>query len=183
MKAAIQLFARKGIYNTNSKEIAALAGVSIGSFYSYFSDKKSLLIEVLKQYLEDHNSEIWRPNSDVQFEELSKEVIRYYATNLFRAYDIAPDFHRETHVLRYSDPDVKKLYDEEKAKALEQIKIFHEVFKDKIKVADIEVAAIIIHSAAESIAHTAKFIGAKIDEERLINEFTNMIYRYLATSE
>ena len=113
----------------------------------------------------------------------NKETIRYYVTNLFRAYDIAPDFHRETHVLRYSDPDVKKLYDEEKAKALGQIKAFYEIFKDRIKVDDLEAAAIVIHSAAESIAHTAKFIGAKVDEARLINEFTNMIYRYLATSE
>ncbi len=183
MNAAIQLFAQKGIHDTNSKEIAALAGVSIGSFYSYFSDKKVLLIDVLERYLDNHYSEIWKQDSDVRFEEFSKEIIRYFTTNLFRACGISSDFHRETKALRYSDPEVKKLFDEEKTKALKQINAFLEFFKNKIKVADIEAAAIVIHSAAENLAHTTKFIGIKINEARLINEFTNMIYRYLATSE
>ena len=39
--AAERLFSEKGYYNTNSKEIAKAANVSIGSFYSYFKDKKA----------------------------------------------------------------------------------------------------------------------------------------------
>ncbi|MFD1909576.1 TetR/AcrR family transcriptional regulator [Paenibacillus rhizoplanae] len=36
IRAAMQLFSDKGFYQTNTKEIAAAAGVSTGSFYSYF---------------------------------------------------------------------------------------------------------------------------------------------------
>ncbi len=48
IQAARGLFSRKGFHGTNSKEIASAAGVSIGSFYSYFQDKKALFLEVWK---------------------------------------------------------------------------------------------------------------------------------------
>ena len=60
MKAAFRLFARKGIHGTNSKEIVKHAGVSIGSFYSYFKNKKALLLEMLDDYLDRHYSMIWQ---------------------------------------------------------------------------------------------------------------------------
>ncbi len=72
MKAAFQLFAKKGIHGTNSKEIVEKAGVSIGSFYSYFKDKKTLLLEMLEDYLDRHYTTIWRPMSDFAINELGQ---------------------------------------------------------------------------------------------------------------
>ena len=40
VEAARVLFSRDGFNGTNAKEIAAEAGVSVGSFYAYFKDKK-----------------------------------------------------------------------------------------------------------------------------------------------
>lgn len=177
MEAAINLFAKKGIHKTNSKEIAAEAGVAIGSFYSYFPDKKKLLTEVLEIYLNNHFDRIWHQN--VHWETLSPlQIIRHFMENLLSAYDVAPDFHRETHVLRYSDSEVKSLYDKETEKELRQIAAALALFKDQIQVKDVEAAAVVIHSAAENFAHKIKFMDS-LDEKRLINEVTDMIYRYL----
>lgn len=52
LKAAHTLFIEKGFYNTNTKEIAKLANVSVGNFYNYFQDKKAIYFELLKQYIE-----------------------------------------------------------------------------------------------------------------------------------
>ena len=60
-KAAFQLFSQKGIHGTNSKEIAKKAGVSIGSFYSYFKNKKILLLEILEDHCDQVFSSIWQP--------------------------------------------------------------------------------------------------------------------------
>jgi len=178
MDAAMTLFARKGIHQTNSKEIAAEAGVAIGSFYSYFPDKRKLLTEVLEIYLDNHFDKIWKDN--LTWDTLpTPRIIRHYIDNLLSAYDMAPDFHKETHVLRYSDPDVKALYDKETAKELSQIVAILIQFKDQVAINDMEAAAVVIHSAAENLAHKIKFMET-IDENRLIDEFTDMIFRYLA---
>lgn len=177
MDAAMALFARKGIHQTNSKEIAAEAGVAIGSFYSYFPDKRKLLTEVLEIYLNNHYDKIWKDG--LPWDTIpSTRLIRHYIKNLLSAYDIAPDFHKETHVLRYSDPDVKALYDKETAKELKQISEVLFNFKDQMAITDMDAAAVVLHSAAENLAHKIKFMGS-LDENRLINEFTDMIFRYL----
>ncbi len=45
VKAAKELFAEKGFDNTDTKEISKRAGVSIGTFYAYFEDKKAILLK------------------------------------------------------------------------------------------------------------------------------------------
>ena len=45
--AAMKLMSEKGYYKTSSNEIAKEAGVSIGTFYSYFADKKALYAELV----------------------------------------------------------------------------------------------------------------------------------------
>ncbi|OYT71423.1 MAG: hypothetical protein CFK52_07970 [Chloracidobacterium sp. CP2_5A] len=49
IQAAAQLFEERGFEKTTSNDIAATAGVSIGSFYTYFSDKRQLLLLLLEQ--------------------------------------------------------------------------------------------------------------------------------------
>lgn len=51
IKASYGLFCEKGYYKTNTAEIAKEAGVSTGIVYSYFYDKKDILIEVVKLYI------------------------------------------------------------------------------------------------------------------------------------
>lgn len=46
-KATAELFAERGYTNTNTKEIAARAGVSIGTLYFNFKDKKQILLAML----------------------------------------------------------------------------------------------------------------------------------------
>ena len=48
--AAYSLFVNKGYYNTNTKEIARLAGVSIGNFYNYYQDKGEIYCALLEEY-------------------------------------------------------------------------------------------------------------------------------------
>ncbi|HAW15603.1 MAG TPA: hypothetical protein DCW41_02750 [Clostridiales bacterium] len=45
--AAMKLMSEKGYHQTSSNEIAKEAGVSIGTFYSYFKDKKELYAELV----------------------------------------------------------------------------------------------------------------------------------------
>lgn len=46
MDTALALSLRRRPAGTSSNEIARQAGVSIGTFYSYFEDKRSLFLEI-----------------------------------------------------------------------------------------------------------------------------------------
>lgn len=186
LKAAIKLFAKKGIHGTNTKEIAAKAGVSIGSYYSYFRDKKTLLLDVLDDFLKQIYATIWENEDDNQPpDENSGELegmytaIRVIIMKVMEAYDLSPEFHRQTHALRYSDPDINRLYEEDRKREIQQIQRMLDTIGSQMRIKDPEAASIVIHNAAESVAHTAKFLGSSMNESRLINELTDMIYHYV----
>jgi len=178
MDAAVALFSEKGIHKTTSKDIASRAGVSIGSFYAYFTDKRALLLEALEGYLDNHFDTTWN-SPDLRFDSFTRENIRVVFANLFAAYRIAPGFHRETHVLRYSDPDVMALYDREVERQLGNIKLLFTLFQDSLSIQDRDAAAIVIHSSAENIAHKALLLNCDADEESLLDEFSVMVFNYL----
>src|SRR6266480_4763793 len=53
VQAAIQLFQERGYEKTTSNDIAAEAGVSVGSFYVYFTDKRQLLLTIFDRLADD----------------------------------------------------------------------------------------------------------------------------------
>ncbi|RJP94834.1 MAG: TetR/AcrR family transcriptional regulator [Desulfobacteraceae bacterium] len=179
VKAAFHLYAQKGIHGTNSKEIAEKAGVSIGSFYSYFKNKKTLLLEILEDFLDRTYLSIWKDMGNFTLNELGRDGIRFIINNVFEAYDLAPTFLRQTHALRYSDPDINRVYERERNREVTQIRFLLENNKHRMRALDQEAAALVIHNAVESVAHTAKLIGPKMEEKRLVNELTEMIYSFL----
>lgn len=61
IEAGLQIFGEKGYYNTTTVEIAKLAGVSTGIVYSYFKDKKDILLHALRLYFE----RVFRPMEEL----------------------------------------------------------------------------------------------------------------------
>lgn len=53
LDAAYNLFVQKGYYNTNTKEIASYASISIGNFYNYYQDKGEIYCALLERYTAD----------------------------------------------------------------------------------------------------------------------------------
>lgn len=179
IKAAFHLYAKKGIHGTNSKEIAEKAGVSIGSFYSYFKNKKTLLLEILEEFLDRTYLAIWKDIGTIHLRALGRDDIRFIIHNVFKAYDLAPTFLRQTHALRYSDPDINRVYERERTREVTQIRYLLENNRHRMRPLDQEAAALVIHNAVESVTHTAKLIGPKLEENRLVDELTEMIYLFL----
>ncbi len=54
IQAGFELFCDKGYHNTNTTEIAERAGVSTGTVYSYFKDKKDIYVASFQNFLDSH---------------------------------------------------------------------------------------------------------------------------------
>lgn len=54
IKAGLDLFCEKGFYHTNTVEIAKTAGVSTGTVYSYFKDKKDIYNASFEYFLDSY---------------------------------------------------------------------------------------------------------------------------------
>lgn len=53
LRSGLELFVARGYDRVTAKEIAAHAGVAVGTFYRYFADKKQLLLTLLEDRVED----------------------------------------------------------------------------------------------------------------------------------
>lgn len=72
-EGAKALFAEKGFKDTAVADIAKRAGVSVGTFYLYFTSKDSLFLEIFK----DENEKMLRAVMDsLDFDGDPKEVVR-----------------------------------------------------------------------------------------------------------
>lgn len=180
VKAAYKVFASKGIHGTTAREIAEKAGVSNGSFYSYFNNKKALLLEMLEDYLEVHYRTIWRSLDGFNLSEIDRDTVRSVLDSVFEAYEISPDFHRQTHALRYSDPDIKRIFDREREREIDQI--YYILEKNRHRLTHINnprAAAMVIHNAVENVALTAKIVGSDLSESQLADNLAEMIARFV----
>jgi AcrR family transcriptional regulator len=177
--AGERLFSQKGFHNTTSKEIATEAGVAIGSFYAYFADKKALFIDVLKS----HSQQVLDSISKVRLEDIGNTNPRALLTALIEAiivaHEISPEFHRELAVMVHSDPEVRAVMDRWEEEATARIRNTLALWKDRIRTKDIEAAAVLIYETLEAAVHRIKLYGLDIEERRLVDELSAMLYRYL----
>jgi AcrR family transcriptional regulator len=177
-QAAFKLFSQKGFHDTNTREISEKAGVAIGSFYAYYSNKKQLLLEILDDFLNTAYEDIWKDVGSYDLTHLTLDNIRAIIGNVFKVYETAPRLIIQTYALRYNDPDINRIFERERQKEITQITALIESNRHRIDIIDPLAAAVIIHSTVEHLAYTATFMESEIDESRLINQLARMIDRY-----
>lgn len=180
-KAALKLFSQKGIHGTTANEITRKAGVATGSFYAYFKNKHTLLLEILEDFLNTTYMLIWKDLPAIDAANLTRDNIRSIILQVFKAYDLAPLFMSQAFALRYTDPEVNRVFERERQREISQIMLLIESNKDRLNLNDPYATALILHNAVEHVAHTAKFMGGEIEESRLIDELANLIYSYFST--
>ncbi len=79
IKAAYKVFSDVGYYNTNTADIAKVAGVSTGIVYGYFKDKRDILFYVIKIYIDDIKTPITEYldslTAPIDIDELAKSLV------------------------------------------------------------------------------------------------------------
>ncbi|MEC0091472.1 TetR/AcrR family transcriptional regulator [Paenibacillus macquariensis] len=180
VEAAMKLFSDKGFHRTNTKQIAALAGVSTGSFYSYYIDKRAVFIDVLKIYNNALLERVEASLVEVQLHSHDKQAaITYLIDSLIASHGVYSQFHKELAVMYEADEEIKLLMDEQHDLGRRKTLNYLQMGKEELKVKDLEAASIVVYDAMQSIVDTVVFSTRSVSADRLKTELTRMITGYL----
>lgn len=181
--ASIRLFSENGYYNTSSNQISKTAGVSIGSFYSYFKDKKQLLLEAIRYYDEQikkgMETEHINENTILSNTEKKETIVYRFIYNTIQAHKINPAFHREIAALSILDSDIQRLIHEQEQHEMEHIHGLLCIWASEIRISDLQTASTLLYFTVEKVSHAIVFSDNTVEEENLIKELVDMILRYL----
>jgi TetR/AcrR family transcriptional regulator, biofilm operon repressor len=113
IEAARRLFIKNGYFGTNTAEIAQEAGISTGSVYAYFEDKKDILLAGLhlfgNEITEQICNEINRYSENNDLFSTAKQSIKV----LVKSHEGQSRlYHDEIESLKYRDADIKKYFSE-----------------------------------------------------------------------
>lgn len=180
IRAAMRLFSDKGFHQTNTKEIAAAAGVSTGSFYSYFVDKRTVFIDVLHMYGEELLARIDASMSEINFETIGRaELILHLVDTLLLSHKAFIGYHKDLSVMYHSDEVIKQLMDAQYETGRLRTLKYLQMGQDELKTEDVEAASIIVFESVSAIVDVISFSPQRIAVDRLKSELVNMLINYL----
>lgn len=180
VEAAMILFGEKGFYGTNAKEIARAAGVSVGTFYAYFADKKELLLEILSRHMAEVDESVF-PELKAMIRDgaTGREVGRRIIRLGHQSHHHAPGLLRVMLGMRYADEDFNRLALAQGREMTDRFARLLGVMRGHLRVTDLEAAARVVANAFEETMHSVAVFGTDIDRERLYAALEDMVAAYL----
>lgn len=113
IEKGFELMCEKGFYNTNTTEIARFAEVSTGIIYQYFSDKKEIFLEGVKNY---SNAIMYPMLNILETEKIDiknlEKLLSKMIDNLIENHTISKRAHEELVAMEHLDADVSKIFKE-----------------------------------------------------------------------
>jgi AcrR family transcriptional regulator len=179
--AAYELFRKKNYDDVNIRMIAKKAGVSIGTIYSYFDDKREIFIEAGKlytKYLYDNLSGAIA--NDLGPSDTIEDTIYKITRTLSELIGTHLIIHREIYVRSMTDLGLREKYLHNEATTAESIvRLFLPRFKDKIKIGYDSTLIFIMQKIIEDFVQFLLFFKVDIDEDRVFRELARMFAHYI----
>lgn len=119
--AAYQLFGDRGYYNTNTKEIAQNAGVSVGNFYNYYKDKSDLYCDLAGRYVEQSWKALSKLSKTMREAEHPEEVFVAYVDAQMNRAGKAGRLFEDSHIVMKDNAHLKELLDNENQKIVDTL--------------------------------------------------------------
>lgn len=179
LSAAMQLICDKGFFETTTNEIAKAAGISIGSLYSYFSDKDTILAELLERHHQHFMSvfEVLSTEMNVQlYSENLHEWLRRLVMKLIDLHLSVKDFNRALSELYYAKPEVAAILDSHEEEIRRAVLELLRENVSRVQADDLEAASVIIVDFINALVDRAVFKSTSIENERILDVGTDMLY-------
>jgi AcrR family transcriptional regulator len=182
LAATARVLVKHGFDGLTTNTVAEAAGVSIGSLYQYFPNKEALTAALIERHMEEMNASVLNELTRVAQLPMAKAV-RAVIELAIHAHAIEPELHR---VLTEQVPRVGKLSKLRELDAISNRMVagILAMRRDELAITDPEIAAFVLVSAIEAIAHRAVlFHPERLRDPRLVDEACAMVCRYLGVAE
>jgi AcrR family transcriptional regulator len=186
--AAEEVFAERGFDDTQTPDIARAAGVSVGTFYRYFADKRQAFIEMIRAHLERMYELVMAELTVEQFgptrtaAERRKAIDRVIET-LFRNVAAHPKLQHVFLAMALRDAEVAEIRAEFDERGRIAIAALLGLVAQPGRISDPEAAAEVIQYAAQEAAiATIGARGTPRSRERsaaLRSALADMFHRYV----
>jgi AcrR family transcriptional regulator len=169
----------RGYYEVTADEIARAAGLSVGTFYAYFTDKRQLFLTIVDDYITEARAVVM---DGVRTFSLSgradlPSLIMKSVRLLRRAHGQSPALMKEVLKLSYIDDEVKarlSSMDEQVESLLREALV-----STGIEPAKAAAAAFVAYRASEGVIHQIVLGHKKIDEEAVLSELADLFTAYV----
>lgn len=186
--AASEVFAARGFDETQTPEIAERAGVSVGTFYRYFSDKRQAFIELVQRELDASYLRVMQDLTPETFGRIRsarerRAAIDHVIELLFQSTAKNPRLHRVFVAMAMRDDAVAELRDEFEQRAQRALATLIRLLVPVARIPDPDAAAQVIVIAAQDLAlAVAGLRGPPPTPARaaaLRGALADMLYRYV----
>lgn len=178
LEAATRLFAEGGLGGVTTNQIAELAGVSIGSLYQYFPSKQAILGELIDRHSEQTIARLMAAHAGFADRPLAA-VLRAIVEILLEADTIDQNLHR---VFLDTLPEAGRIEQRqgEIRRVTAAVRTALEARRAELRVADVEVAAVVLVHALEAVTNAVVFeFPERLRDPVLIDEITALAIGYL----
>jgi AcrR family transcriptional regulator len=182
LDAAERLFGRDGYDEVGTPQIAAEAGVSVGTLYRYFDDKKAVYLAIVRRYLRRAYHETIDQLTPERFVGKARhETIEETVRILFEYVEQQPKLNRVFLEMSLRDAEVAKLRVDFEAAACQRLAQLVAAICPRSVIADPEATAWVLHAAALECATGLAGAGrpAPMSGPRVRRALTEMIERWL----
>jgi len=181
IRVAYDLFNEEGYNAVSIRMIAKEAGVSIGTIYSYFQDKRDIYIATAELYSHDMYDNFSSVIQNKKFsaeniEEMVYAIILKFKEMIQSHYN----FHLDSVVLSLTDEKIREVIAAREHEVANSVSLlFIQLMGDKIEVQDDKVSTFIVHKAIEEIVQHILFYKVDLPEDIVFRELALMVSRYI----
>lgn len=151
LEYGFKLICKQGYYNTDAVQIAKYAGVSTGTVYQYFTDKRDIFMQGLSLYAEDIMFPIHlMKQTNFKKEDLPNEL-RTMIALFIKSHKVSEAAHEEIIALQHTDKEVSQIFKEHELRATETLVEILQT--NHIVVTNIDEKAHLILSWIEDLCH------------------------------
>lgn len=182
LEAGLKLFSEKGYYDTTTNEIAKVAGVSIGSLYSYFNDKDEIFLSILDDYHKKFLSFFHEKDEELSYELYASDIrqwLRNLIVKLLYIHESVKTLNREMNIMYYSKPQVARIMDTQTERIRTMTMSF--IARSDSSIYDMEAtSAIIVDFISTVIDRILYKENDNLDKESIIEATVDILAKYLS---
>ncbi len=182
LEAASACFEELGYDETTTAAIARRAGISVGSVYDYFEDKRAILLELLHDTVEVVAEMVVQGLAAERWQGVDpKSSVRQLIHLVFTARRVQPGLQRILWERFFKDPEFRAAMEAIEARvrgAIEQ-RLSELRAEGLLRVSDVHTAAFVIQVAGEWISSRVLLASDPIDIDAAVETCSDMFCRFL----